>query len=52
MIKLGKWITKHRVIILIVAVVLLIPSVLGKLRYAQLPARHYGNHTGSGHSAE
>ena len=29
MIKLGKWITKHRVIILIVAVVLLIPSVLG-----------------------
>ena len=46
MIKLGKWITKHRVIILIVAVVLLIPSVLGMI------ARHYGNHTGSGHSAE
>ena len=31
MIKLGKWITKHRVIILIVAVVLLIPSVLGMI---------------------
>lgn len=31
MIKLGKWITKHRVIILITAVVLLIPAVLGMI---------------------
>ena len=83
MIKLGKWITKHRVIILIVAVVLLIPSVLGmiatRINYDMLNylpdtmetiqgqglapciastflfrigGEHYGNHTGSGHSAE
>ena len=32
MIKFGKWVVKHRVLIIIIAVLLLIPSVIGMVK--------------------
>lgn len=33
MIKFGKWVVKHRVLIIIIAVLLLIPSVIGMVKH-------------------
>ena len=49
MIKVGKWIAKHKILIIIIGIILLIPSYLGmaasqnQLRCIKLPAGYPGN---------
>ena len=55
MIKVGKWIAKHKVVIVIVSLLLLIPSFPGngsnesQLRYLKLSAGFSGDSRRSGH---